>query len=233
MFYSSIFYLAPDHGLGVSILFSSMAAPVGADRLAKSIFDELLALPAEVALPRPFAGPQSTGAQPDWVHLTGEYLSLNAGLATIAVVDERLTLDFNGTIIPLEMYALHVFFGYSPGSGALVSAGFVPAVDKARYLLVNGSLFERFTHDPDYRPGIALLETYAGTYVGETGTLVIECENGALVGHSPEDDVTLRFVPLGPTSFVGPLGLIEFSVHETGRVTGMIHGRFYPFRRAD
>jgi CubicO group peptidase (beta-lactamase class C family) len=231
MYYSSIFYLAPDHGLGVSILFNSMAAPVGADALAKSIFDELLALPAEVTRPRSF-GPQAAGTQPDWLYLTGEYLSLNAGLATIGVVDERLTLDFNGTIIPLEMYAPNIYFGYIPGSGALVSAGFVPALSETHYLLVNGSLFERFTRDPDYLPDIAILETYAGTYVGETGTLVVECEEGALVGRSPEDDAKLRFVALGPTSFVGPIGLIEFSMGETGRVTGMTRGRFYPFHRA-
>jgi CubicO group peptidase (beta-lactamase class C family) len=232
MYYSSIFYLAPDHGLGVSILFNSMAAPVGADALAKSIFDELLALPAEQTRPRP-AGLQSAGTPSERSRLAGEYLSLNAGLATIGVVDERLTLNFNGTILPLEMYAPNIYFGYSPRSGAVVSAGFVPATGQARYLLVNGSLFERFTRDPDYRPDIALLETYAGTYVGDTDTLVVECEEGALVVRSPEYDGKMHFVALGPTSFVGPIGLIEFSVSGAGQVTGLTNGRFYPFHRAD
>jgi hypothetical protein len=151
----------------------------------------------------------------------------------MAVMDGRLTLDFNGTIIPLEIYAPDIYFGYSPGSGALISAGFVPAPGVTRYLLVNGSLFERFTRDPEYQPDITLLESYAGTYAGETGPLVVECEEGALVGHSPEDDARLRFVALDPTRFVGPTGLIEFSMSETGRVTGMTHGRFYAFHRVD
>jgi hypothetical protein len=100
-----------------------------------------------------------------------------------------------------------------------------------KLLPVQGS--ESLTRDPDYLPDIALLETYAGTYVGETGILVVECEEGALVMRSPEDDAKLRFVALGPTSFVGPIGLIEFSVSETGWVTGMTTGRFYPFHRVD
>jgi hypothetical protein len=131
------------------------------------------------------------------------------------------------------MYAPNIYFGYSPRSGALISAGFIPAIGDTRYLLVNGSLFERFTRDPDYRPDITLLETYAGTYVGETGTIVVESEDGALIGRSPEDDTQIRFVALGPTSFVGPIGLIEFSLSESGRVIGMTQGRFYPFHRGE
>jgi hypothetical protein len=100
-----------------------------------------------------------------------------------------------------------------------------------KLLPVQGS--ESLTRDPDYLPNIALLETYTGTYVGETGTLVVECEEGALVGRSPEDDAKLRFIALGPSSFAGPIGLIEFSVSETGRVTGMTNGRSYPYHRAE
>jgi hypothetical protein len=233
MYYSSVFYLAPDHDLGVSIVFNSMAAPVGGDALAKSIFDELLELPAEQTRPQPARELQSTWAPSDRPRLTGDYLSLNAGLATIGVIDEHLILDFNGTIVPLEMYAPNIYFGYSPRSGALVSAGFVPATGEARYLLVNGSLFERYRRDPDYRPDIALLETYAGTYVGDTDTLVVECEEGALVARSPEQDGKMHFVALGPTSFVGPRGLIEFSVSEARQVTGLTQGRFYALHRAD
>lgn len=244
MCYSSIFYLAPDHGMGVSILFNSIAAPVGADALAKSIFDELLALPAEQALPPDSSsGPLvrlSVAVNPsEWPHVTGEYLGLNAGLATIAVVEDHLTLDLNGTVVPLQMHAPHVYFGHSPMSGTLVSVGFVPPSGYApnsvpgatRHLLVNGSLFERFARNPDYRPDLARLATYVGVYVGETGTLVARSEQGALVVHSPEDDLEARCVALGPTSFVGSLGLMEFTADEMGRVTGVTRGRFYPFQR--
>jgi hypothetical protein len=51
------------------------------------------------------------------------------------------------------------------------------------------------------------------------------------VWHSPEDDANHRFVALDSASFVGPGGLIEFLVSETGRVTGLTRGRFYPFQR--
>lgn len=237
MCYSSIFYLAPDHGVGVSILFNSIAAPVGADALAKRLFDELLALPAEETRPRSFVplSEEDSSHSSQWPRFAGEYLGLNAGLARIAVVAERLTLDLNGIVVPLRMHAPNVYYGISPVSGALISVGFVSTSDPAsaatRYLLVNESLFERFTRDPGYRPDSALLAIYDGVYSGETGTLVVSSEGDTLVVQSPEDNIEARCVALGPARFVGALGLIEFTVDETGRVMGMTRGRFYPFRR--
>lgn len=246
MCYSSIFYLAPDHGVGVSILFNSIAAPVGAETLAKSIFDELLALPSEQpdwpvssAPSGPMGGLSGTEDPSEWSRLTGEYLGLNAGLATIAVVEGHLTLDLNGTVVPLQRHAPHIYFGRSPKSGALLSVGFVPSSGSVpssvpavpHYLLVNGSLFERFVRDAQYRPDPMLFASYAGVYVGETGTLVVTTEQGILVVRSPEDDSVARCTALGPTSFVGALGLIEFTIEENGQVTGLTRGRFYPFRR--
>ena len=175
----------------------------------------------------------------EWPRLVGAYLGLNAGLATITVEEGHLALDLNGAKIPLQMHAPHIYFGHAPSSGAFISVGFKPparstsgaAHATARYLLVNGSLFERIVRDPDFRPDPALLANYAGAYTGETGTLFVRVEQDALVVRSPEDDNEARYTALGPMSFVGSLGVIEFLTDETGQVTGLTRGRFYPFRR--
>jgi len=226
--YTSVFYLAPEHGVGVSLLFNGIAAGgIGADGIAKGIFDEMLGLPAEEAPPQPVAPERAA-----WPRYAGAYLGPLGGLALIRTEGDRLALDLNGAAIPLEMYATDRYYGRATPGGPLVSVGFPPAGEgPARYLFVNGAHFERFARDAAYATEPARLADLAGTYLGETGTLVVRAEDGGLMVRSVEDAAEARCVALGPARFAGSLGLFEFELGEHGAATGLTHARAYPYRR--
>jgi CubicO group peptidase (beta-lactamase class C family) len=248
--YSSVFYLAPDQGVGVSILFNGIAAGVGADALAKGICDELLDLPVAAPPLQPVAPVPSA-----WPRHTGTYLSRFSGLAEIAVQDDQLTLRRPGAASPalrLEMLASNRYFGHAP-DGKVISVGFVPVnsaqcppstdsqahladlpadpMEPMRYLMLDGAPFERLVRDDAFVPDPSAWAAYVGIYHGETGTKVVRVEGETLVVRSVEDDAEARCAALSPTSFAGVLGLFEFQIDESGVVTGLLHGRTMPHRR--
>ena len=154
---------------------------------------------------RPSARPApSAGIEPDrsaWPRFTGSYLGDWTGMATIRAADDRLWLDWNGTIIPLSAYRDDVYFGRKPGGGAAVSVGFVPEGGQdTRYLMLDSSPCERFEPDRSFEPDPTAWAAYAGRYAGDD-TLTIWVSGGRLMVHSANEGVEMPSVALSNTRF--------------------------------
>ncbi len=197
------------------------------DEIIDGLLDRLLDLP-------PGPAPEPPAIEPDrsaWPRYTGSYLGDWTGMATIRAADDRLSLDWNGAIIPLSAYRDDVYFGRKPGSGATVSVGFVSEGDQdVRYLMLDSSPCERVKPDRSFRPDPAVWATYAGRYTGDD-TLTIWVSGGRLMVHSANEGVEMPSVALSNTRFACDVGLLELQVATDGRVPAIKFGRVYTLLR--
>jgi len=220
--------MIPSAGVAVVLLVNRAAGFwTRLDEIVDSLLDRLLDLP-------PGPAPEPQVVEPDraaWPRYTGSYLGDWSGLATIRAADDRLSLDWNGSIIPLSAYRDYVYFGHKPGSGATISVGFVPEGNQAvRYLTLDSSPCERFKPDPSFRPDPAAWTAYAGRYSGDD-TLTVRVKGGRLLAHSENEGVEMSSVALSNTRFACDAGLLEFQVAADGSVPSLKFGRVYTLCR--
>lgn len=197
------------------------------DEIVDGLLDRLLDLP-------PGPAPEPPAIEPDrsaWPHFTGSYLGDWTGMATIRATDDRLSLDWNGTIIPLSAYRDDVYFGRKPGGGAAVSVGFVPEGGQdTRYLMLDSSPCERFEPDRSFRPDPTAWAAYAGRYTGDD-TLTIWVSGGRLMVHSANEGVEMQPVALSNIRFACDVGLLEFQAAADGSVPAIKFGGVYTLLR--
>jgi len=220
--------MIPSAGVAVVLLVNRAAGFwTKMDEIVDGLLDRLLD-----AAPGPAPEPQTI--EPDrsaWARYTGSYLGDWAGLATIRATADRLSLDWNGAVIPLSAYRDDVYFGHRPGSGAIVSVGFVSEGDQAvRYLLLDSSPCERYRPDRTFRPDPAAWAAYAGRYTGDD-TLTVRVKGGRLLVHSENEGVEMSSVALSNSLFACDVGLLEFQVAADGSVPLLRFGRVYTLRR--
>jgi CubicO group peptidase (beta-lactamase class C family) len=199
------------------------------DEIVDDLLDRLLGLP-------PGPAPEPPAVEPDrsaWPRYTGSYLGDWCGLAAIRAAAGRLSLDWNGVIIPLSAYRDDVYFGHKPGSGAIVSVGFVPEGDQAvRYLMLDSSPCERLEPDRSFRPNPVAWAAYAGRYSGDD-TLTVRIEGDRLLVHSGNEGVEMLSVAVSNTRFACDVGLLDFQVAADGSVPAIRFGRVYTLARRD
>jgi CubicO group peptidase (beta-lactamase class C family) len=222
--------MIPSAGVAVVLLVNRAAGFwASMDEIVGGLLDRLLDLP-------PGPAPEPQAVEPDraaWPRYAGSYLGDWTGLATIRAASDRLSLDWNGSIIPLSAYRDDVYFGRKPGSGATVSVGFVPEGDQAvRYLMLDSSPCERFKPDRSFRPDPAAWAAYAGRYSGDD-TLTVRVKGGRLLVHSENEGVEMSSVALSNTRFACDVGLLEFQVAADGRVPSLKFGQVYMLVRVD
>ncbi|MBN1137785.1 MAG: serine hydrolase [Anaerolineae bacterium] len=220
--------MIPSAGVAVALLVNRTAGFWSKmDEIVDGLLDRLLGLP-------PGPPPEPPAVEPErsaWPRYAGSYLGDWCGVATIRAGADRLSLDWNGAIIPLSAYRRDVYFGHKPGSGATVSVGFVPEGKKAaRYLMLNSTPCERFKPDRSFRPDPAAWAAYAGRYTGDD-TLTIRVQGGRLLVHSENEGLEMPSVTLSNTRFACDVGLLEFQVAADGSVPSLRFGRVYTLSR--
>jgi CubicO group peptidase (beta-lactamase class C family) len=225
--FGSRFVMAPHAGVAVIVLSNRLAHNFAVDPIIDRIFDRLLGLPEETPLPQPIAPDRSL-----WPSYAGTYLGPYCGLATISVVDDRLTLDWNGGVLPLHALKSDLYFSQKPKSEEVISIGFIPEGDRpTQHILVNGSPCRRIERDPSFIPDPTLWTSYIGTYAGDLDTLTFRIEDGRLLIHSAWRSKEVPCIPLDHTRFACQLGLVEFHETDEGTVPIVTVGTSLTFRR--
>lgn len=74
------------------------------------------------------------------------------GLATIAVKDDMLTIEINGTTIALQKYKDNFYLATHPHGGAIVSVYFLEEEngEPCQYITVEGRSRKRIERDPSF-----------------------------------------------------------------------------------
>jgi hypothetical protein len=213
--FGNLFVMAPDEGVAVMMLFNHAVDFWGAaGQLVSHIFDQLLDLPDEIT------GPQVV--EPDrslWPLYTGIYLDQHHGLATILVQDDRLILDWNDALVPLQALRRDLYFGQNPDSQAMFSVSFVLEEEgPAQYVYVrfpgHPAACKRIEHAAPFALDPSAWAAYIGTYAGETITMTVRLRDGYLAVYSKKHNVEVRCIPLDHSRFASAYGLIEFQAQK-------------------
>jgi Domain of unknown function (DUF3471) len=223
----SHFRMIPEANTAVIVLFNRGAGNFM--KFVRQIFDQILGLPRENEQPRAIEPDRSL-----WSRYAGTYLGPYAGLATIEISDDQLTLDFNGQNMPLQARRDDLYFFSVPESEQITSVGFIPEEDgTTRYIMVNSNVCERVERDPAFAPDPANWSTLTGTYTGEIGKWEVRLEGNQLfiVIKKGGDETKILCTPLSNTCFAGGFGVIEFSTTEDGVGPVLEVGRTFKLMR--
>lgn len=206
--FASMLDMAPDAGAAMVLLWNrqSGAAWKAASTILDSIYDQLVPAIVEHATPDAIAPERGR-----WPWYTGAYLSPEAGLASIGVADNDLTLEWNGTVVPLRAWGADRYAGPHPEDGAVVSVGFLCEDEvAAQHIVVNTVPFRRIDRDPACVPANpSLHRVYAGTYTDGTWTATVRSDSNVLwFGLAGFRDVAC--VPLATGQFACSWGLVVF-----------------------
>ena len=219
--------MMPESGTAVVLLFNR--APgfwATAEAITDGVLDQLLGLPGREPQPQAITPDRSL-----WPRCAGSYVGDWRGLATVAVTDDRLTLNWNGELLPLTALGPDLYAGQKQGSGERVSVGFVREPDgPVQYILVNSSPCKRFTPDPAGIPEPGAWTAFAGWYSG-VEKIAVRVQDNQLLIYSEDVDKEMSCVPLGNTRFACDVGLIEFDVAPDGSVPSLRFGKVYTLRR--
>jgi CubicO group peptidase (beta-lactamase class C family) len=204
--FGSHFFLVPERGAAISILYNRLTLPIHA-RLYEAItniFDGLLGLKDEHAVPA--AAPVQPRPE-RWPALTGTYLGLGRGLVDVRVQKGSLVAEVNGREVALKEVADELF----SADGQSFAFVTLPGEDAARYLLVDTAPCER---DDSVEP-VALspgeLTAYAGGYGGDDTLTIDHDENGLWLTLARFGETNrMRCVPLGNDRFASDVGVLEF-----------------------
>lgn len=226
--FASLFELIPERGAGVIVL-ANRAAEWGAqeERIARYVFDHLLDLPASVP------APQTRPANPaDWPRLTGTYVGLTTGLATVSAENDTLMLEWEGAKHPLQAVRDDLYVAQIPNHDDPFTVGFMFEGDApAEYLTVlpipgHSIALQRLALDDAYQPDPASWAAYTGTYTDGTFSFEVLIEDGELRVKSSLFPAALPARDIGAHRFLLPLGLISFDQPDTLRLgTSMCFNR--------
>jgi hypothetical protein len=141
-------------------------------------------------------------------HHTGTYLSLAAGVATIGVAGDELTLEREGEVARLRPIDQNLFVS----EDGEVEIGFVPeAAGPAPYFMLDEHAYGRLELETLPKLPLTVLETFAGQYRFDDGdTVSIWVEDGALQASFSWLDGCHRCTPLSESRFSCCHGLLEF-----------------------
>jgi CubicO group peptidase (beta-lactamase class C family) len=225
--FGSRLVMMPESGTAVALLFNR--APgfwTRAEAITDGVMDQLLALPERVPQPEAVAPDRSL-----WSRFTGSYLGDWRGLATVAVIQDHLTLNWNGELLPLIALGADLYTGQRHRSGERVSVGFVQELEgPVQYILVNSSPCKRFMPEPFGVPEPDAWKAFAGRYAG-VEKMAVRVQDDQLFVYSEDVDKEMPCVPLGKTCFACDVGLVEFNVAQDGSAPSLRLGRVYALDR--
>ena len=194
--------------------------------IVDAVLDEILGMPSPQPAPETVEPNRAA-----WPPYTGSYLGDWVGLVTVCVDDGQLILDWNGSRIPMQAHRDGVYFGQRPGSGEIVTAGFVDEGGQpTHYVQINSSPAERFEPAPAVAARPETWAAYAGRYLGAED-LTFRVDGGRLLVYSVDEGREMPCVPLGPGRFACDVGVIEFTRAVDGSVAEVVFGRVYTLRR--
>lgn len=184
--------------------------------LVDQVFDALLDLPTEPLQPQTIAPEEER-----WPRYIGTYLSLAAGLATISVDDDTLTIERYGPRLRLDALASDLY--HNPEES--VAVGFVEDAQgedrRTRYIVVDEQPYERIDVDTSFVPDPSRWETYAGRYEefpDDPYPIDIGVREGQLIMDWFGEHTCKA---LSDTLFVSDRGTIEFLVAVDGGVPAL------------
>ncbi|HLJ33010.1 MAG TPA: serine hydrolase domain-containing protein, partial [Ktedonobacteraceae bacterium] len=218
--------LLPEKGIAVIMTFNRWLPTV--DALTEHIFDGLLNL-----------SKQRTEAQiiePDrslWSKYCGTYLGQWRGLAKIEAEDDRLILQQNDTIIPLQAVRKDLYIGQKADDKTLISVGFPSSGGPTPCIYVNSFVHLRteLTTAPD--PG--RWKSYEGIYALEgIDTYAVRIVESELRIYSKNDNLEIAFTPVDATRFgCTSWGIFEFLTAENGEVSAVKQGPSWIFEKIE
>jgi CubicO group peptidase (beta-lactamase class C family) len=216
--YRSVFVLSPEHRLAVTMLRSLPADDKPFWGIVEGILDELLGLSGEKPKPRPVAANRAL-----WPAYAGTYLGDWAGLAAVRAEGERLVLDHNGEVFPLEALADDLYMFEVPdeegGEPARHTVGFVPEQDGAvQYARVRGATARRADLSGVAAPDAAQLERWAGTYDWDgLDAITLRVDDGRLLAKvRRRGDKEVEAQPVDERRFATKFGVFEVEEDEGG-----------------
>ena len=225
--FGSRLVMMPESGTAVALLFNR--APgfwSRAEAITDRILDQLLALPERAPQPEAIAPDRSL-----WSRLAGSYLGDWRGLASVAVTEGQLTLNWNGEVLPLSALRSDLYYGHRHGNGETVSVGFVQELDgPVQYIQVNSSPCRRFGPEPCWVPEPDTWRAFAGRYAG-VEKITVRVQDDRLFAYLEHVDKEMPCVPLSNTCFACDVGLVEFDVAQDGKVPSLRFGRVYTLDR--
>ncbi len=201
------FDLLPKAGAAVILLYNRRSADLVADALVDEIFDLLLRWPTDTLL-----SPVEP-ARDRWLRYVGAYLGPWAGLARIAVVDDQLTLEWNGEVVPLASFRDDLYAGRREGDEQHVSVGFYPPVageTVSPYIVVNAMPCRRIDQEVDISLDTTCRQVYVGAYRG-LKTLHVRIDANQLVVRTQEADKWVACISLGDGRFACRYGVLTFA----------------------
>ncbi len=223
--YGSRFYLAPDAGMAVIMIYNrAFQFAAHAEAIVNYIFDGLLDLP-ETVVP-----PAALPAEPArWAEYAGQYLSNFTGLVEIRHTGGQLELAWHAQDIPLERVSEDLYAGQL-ADGRSVSVGFIPeAQGAAQYAVVQGAACRRIEPAQFAPPAPARWDGWCGQYQGEFGDVRVTRQEAGLRLQSQERGQTVTAAPLDAARFTCAWGLLQFI--ETAGCVQLKIANYQPFNR--
>ncbi len=216
--------LLPEKGTAVIMTFNRWLTTV--DALTEDIFDALLNLPKQRTEPQIVEPDRSL-----WSNYCGTYLGQWRGLAKIVEENDRLMLQQNDTIIPLQAVRKDLYIGQDAADKTLIPVGFPPSSGPTPCIYVNSFVHLRteLTTVPD--PG--RWKSYEGIYALEgIDTYTVRLAENELRIYSKNDNLELVLTPVDATRFgCTSWGIFEFLTTENGEVSAVKQGPSWIFQR--
>jgi len=240
--YGSILTLVPAAGIAIIMLLNHAPNIFGTtDPITYAILEQLLPLPPNF--------PQRTPVPPDktlWPHYVGTYLGHDGGgLVSVAIVDEQLTVDWNGEQSTLTALGPNRYYAENATATmthwetvwANICIGFVPETDGPTQLIViNGEWSCRRMAAHDFaQPDPPLWSKLPGVYSNDTGEMVltVTLAGDTLLMHLSFFDIAFPAIPMGENAFASKLGVLTFQDERDGQmqvIKGVANGIY---RRRD
>jgi CubicO group peptidase (beta-lactamase class C family) len=209
--------MVPDSGIAIIGMGNRFSTEFVSGEFMNGILDHLLDLPE--------GNPKPQAVDPDksrWGRYAGSYLGNWKGLAMIQVCDDRLVLDWNGEVIPLNSLKDYLYYGQKPNSEELVSVGFIhEGLGETQYILLNGDLCKRIEYEMSPVSNIDAWAIYAGQYQGYLFTMTTGLEGDRFVIHSKDFGGKCNLIPLGGARFASQVGIIEFQANQDGVIRSL------------
>jgi CubicO group peptidase (beta-lactamase class C family) len=223
--YGSMIKFAPEHGVGLVMLYNRRADDFPSVKIQHHIFDELLNLPEQVGALQPIVTEPS-----QWERHVGAYLGDRSGLVLIEADESGLSLVFNGKRHKLTPIREDLYIGEETGNGLTV--GFIPPESGAtQFIMVNGLPCRRFQYDAKYQPDKAMLEACVGIYARNFDTIRVRCQDGELWVSRPPEAKEFHCQPIGGSRFAAAWGPLEFQANENAQVQSLRVGVFSVYEK--